>query len=669
LPEQITDRAIKVREQDLLGHEDYVERLLTIVGSTETPANIALFGRWGSGKTGISNRLVDEVRDLDGFRFAYFDAFKYARLPLLRRFLVRLAEELGGEAKAKRVRRQIYERQERVHLDKRHRLKALLIHWSALALLALAVSIWIFDLLAIFVLDSEQLRVMTSLIGAVFPVVLPSSLLAAVAVFTVRYLSVTTTTETPSSDEQFEEIFRKLLEDENIGCGPDRERLVVFVDELDRCSAVEVARTLESIKTFLGEDGCIFIVAADRMVLEHALTQRVRQATPRDLANPYYSAGSAYLDKIFQYQIALPPLFPGRLTDFALRLLREAGGVWDQVDSKEDVVSVLLPVTVRSPRRVKVLLNTFAQAYALALSRARSKVLDDQVRARASEMAKLVALQVEFPLFAADLHITPDLPAVVLACVEARAEGNDPSRARRLQGVPKSVADRAIEYSEGKLPTDETLNRGPDADAEMTVAQGMDLLDYLQQTRLISGPGADLIHLEGLGVSAGLDESLAIEISDLALKNRPVLLAELLEAMTDQGERERAILFLRDLVRSSRGNDADNALRAYLLAFPLAKGAITSVAPDLLAAIRRLDRKRTLQSDELPAALDLAILGRYRGLMGSILRRPEAEFEPLRGVVLDRAEALAGEYAERLGQLLLAEMIEDPAAAGRRLSG
>ncbi len=89
------------------------------------------------------------------------------------------------------------------------------------------------------------------------------------------------------------------------------QRLVVFIDELDRCAPSEVASTLESLRTFLGVEGCIFIVAADQQVLEHALTRHLRQATPPDLANPYYSAGSAYLDKIFQYQLSFPPIRSG----------------------------------------------------------------------------------------------------------------------------------------------------------------------------------------------------------------------------------------------------------------------------------------------------------------------------------------------------------------------
>lgn len=83
------------------------------------------------------------------------------------------------------------------------------------------------------------------------------------------------------------------------------KRLVVFIDELDRCDTSTVVATLDSQRTFLDAPGCVFIVAADQQVLEEALTERATQATPVDSGNSYYSAGSEYLDKTFHYQVDL----------------------------------------------------------------------------------------------------------------------------------------------------------------------------------------------------------------------------------------------------------------------------------------------------------------------------------------------------------------------------
>lgn len=63
-----------------------------------------------------------------------------------------------------------------------------------------------------------------------------------------------------------------------------------------------------------GVDRCVFVVAADQQVLEQALTEASSQATPADTGNPYYSSGSGYLDKVFQYQVSVPPLMSLRVS-------------------------------------------------------------------------------------------------------------------------------------------------------------------------------------------------------------------------------------------------------------------------------------------------------------------------------------------------------------------
>ena len=148
--------------------------------------------------------------------------------------------------------------------------------------------------------------------------------------------------------------------------------------------------------------GCIFIVAADLQVLEQALRKKARQETPSDPSNPYYSTGSSYLDKIFQYQLSLPPLQSRQLTSFALDLVAGREGCWQRAENLPEVVSVLIASHVTSPRRVKVLLNSYAMTYRLAERRERDGLLAANLASRASEVAKLVCLRCEFPLFAAE---------------------------------------------------------------------------------------------------------------------------------------------------------------------------------------------------------------------------------------------------------------------------
>ncbi|MBA3866579.1 MAG: hypothetical protein H0X42_09590 [Solirubrobacterales bacterium] len=114
-----------------------------------------------------------------------------------------------------------------------------------------------------------------------------------------------------------------------------RKRLIFFIDELDRCSAEDIAETLKALRTFLDQENCVFVVAADRDVLEAALPKS-EQTTPINAEMPYYSTAGAYLDKIFQHQITLPPLRSRSLAKFARTLTSETeGGIWEELAEME----------------------------------------------------------------------------------------------------------------------------------------------------------------------------------------------------------------------------------------------------------------------------------------------------------------------------------------------
>jgi hypothetical protein len=442
LPELIDDRAVETADEDRLSYGDFVDELESVVVTARTPANIALYGAWGSGKTGLANLLGSRLASQPGVRYARFDAFKYAETPLRRQFLSQVAASLKIDDKD--FHEDLYRETNRVEL----RIPRLdLLKLIGVFLLVLA----IVELMALLVIAliaakaegpfsksfSEFLNAGLALAFA------PAALLAAFVSLAGKTLPVERKRTAPSSDEEFERIFRNLVR------RTGAERLVIFIDELDRCSASEVVTTLETVRTFLDVEPCVFIVAADQQVLERALRQKARQSTPADPTNPYYSAGSEYLDKIFHYQIALPPLLPRRLTGYALELTENRSGVWQRID-REEVVSILIPTHVTSPRRVKTLLNSYVLAFRLAERRAREGVLASSIEQRTAELAKLVCLRCEFPLFAADLPLDARLPDLV------REFADDPDTAAPGQMSPR-VVERARLYADGQLPTDELL--------------------------------------------------------------------------------------------------------------------------------------------------------------------------------------------------------------------
>lgn len=85
-------------------------------------------------------------------------------------------------------------------------------------------------------------------------------------------------------------------------------KLVVFVDDLDRCSPLQAAGVIEAINLFLDSVGCVFVLGMDMAAVATSievkykeLAERMRQDSP-DLLSP----GSLFLDKIVQIPFNVP---------------------------------------------------------------------------------------------------------------------------------------------------------------------------------------------------------------------------------------------------------------------------------------------------------------------------------------------------------------------------
>jgi len=145
------------------------------------------------------------------------------------------------------------------------------------------------------------------------------------------------------------------------------ERMVIFIDDLDR-SLPEVAReVLEALKLYLNLKKLIFVVGVDRSVVDAIIRRHYRrQGVAEDKA-------SRYLDKMFQIEINIVPS-EAQVDAFFERQIRalneRTDGYWDGM-LQEEHRDVLKPVIRRlcyhNPREVKRLLNsslTFAAGVA-----------------------------------------------------------------------------------------------------------------------------------------------------------------------------------------------------------------------------------------------------------------------------------------------------------------
>jgi hypothetical protein len=162
-------------------------------------------------------------------------------------------------------------------------------------------------------------------------------------------------------------------------------RIVVFVDDLDRCLPEGALEVLESMKLFFDIPGFVFVVGLDRTVVEYIVDQKYRRddssvryvtpnrqdgegsrpedAEPLRVGAAIPISGTDYIKKIFQVPFTLAPVSAGQLEEFLRAVYRDGGLPGIQQDEIRDTVVGHLQYLVRgsgvNPREIKRYINAY----------------------------------------------------------------------------------------------------------------------------------------------------------------------------------------------------------------------------------------------------------------------------------------------------------------------
>lgn len=108
-----------------------------------------------------------------------------------------------------------------------------------------------------------------------------------------------------SNIQEFHKNFEALIEETKI------KKIIVFIDDLDRCSPDTIIGTLEAIKLFLFTKKTAFVIGADERLIKYAVKRRFPEVPGENL-----EVGRDYLEKLIQYPIRIPPLNKIELTTY-----------------------------------------------------------------------------------------------------------------------------------------------------------------------------------------------------------------------------------------------------------------------------------------------------------------------------------------------------------------
>ena len=133
---------------------------------------------------------------------------------------------------------------------------------------------------------------------------------------------------------------------------PNGRLIVVFIDDLDRCSSVTVMQVFEAMKLYLDVPGFVFVLGWD--------TEQVLRAVAANKGNED-RLPQRYVEKIVQFGFRIPRPSDEQLASLA-NTLCEAAGLTEAVLPKEKR-ELLINTTDGNPRQLKRFINRFILLY------------------------------------------------------------------------------------------------------------------------------------------------------------------------------------------------------------------------------------------------------------------------------------------------------------------
>ncbi|MFQ6056116.1 MAG: P-loop NTPase fold protein, partial [Methanosarcinales archaeon] len=198
--------------------------------------------------------------------------------------------------------------------------------------------------------------------------------------------------------ESLKQKFENAVED----CVGRDGRLVVFIDDLDRCLPEKSIEILEAIKLFVGAKRCIFLVAVDEEVVQKGIMARYKANRNEE---PLIK-GSDYLRKIINIPFYIPSPQINKLQDYIIGLTKELTENKDEdkeiiekvgkVLKDDEIIENIKDGIGPKPRKIKRFLNMYYLLTKLKYKR-RLKAIDDKL------LAKFVIISVGWDDFYKDI--------------------------------------------------------------------------------------------------------------------------------------------------------------------------------------------------------------------------------------------------------------------------
>lgn len=286
--------------EDLLGFKVHADLLVDVINDDKVlPVTIGVFGDWGSGKSSILKIVEEELTggEEDGFKdgtlVLYFNGWVFegyddAKAALLESIIEKFDKHktIGNKVKDKTAK--LFKSVKWMRLLGLS-FKKVIIPGAAAYLTGGA------SLLPFLVNEFSQLQ----------PKDLAEKLTGEGAEDFLKDIIKKNENEEVTIVREFRDDFKEMIDKSEI------KKLVVIIDDLDRCTPDRLIENLEAIKLFLNVEKTAFVIGADPRIVRHAIEHRYKTDSIENADDPdsrNKRIVSDYLEKLIQIPYYLPKL-------------------------------------------------------------------------------------------------------------------------------------------------------------------------------------------------------------------------------------------------------------------------------------------------------------------------------------------------------------------------
>ena len=251
-----TDKPTSTVGDDNFGIKKYIDGLTGFILDCNTPMTIAIQGDWGSGKTSMMNMIKAQLGDqvvtswFNTWQYSQFNMGDALAISFLARLLSDLVTEQGKDS------------------DKTQKV------FRTLTFIARKVAVIAAD----------------AFIGGKFAETVEEGTKA----FTEQQ-----EVDLPTAIKELKAQFQDAVNNKINQAGKKVDRLVIFVDDLDRLHPGKAVELLEVLKLFLDCEKCVFVLAIDYAVVSQGVKQKYGELIGEE-------KGKSFFDKIIQVPFKMP---------------------------------------------------------------------------------------------------------------------------------------------------------------------------------------------------------------------------------------------------------------------------------------------------------------------------------------------------------------------------